>query len=119
MEAELDRAATIRLGLRPNCGRIRLAAAALTLFVVLELRQPVPMLDLSLFEKRRLSGANTAMLLVGLAMLGTLFYVSLYMQNMLGYPPVETGAAFLPLMALFSLVAPQAGKLSTLSAHAP
>jgi MFS family permease len=52
------------------------------------------------------------MLFVGLAMLSTFFYVSLYMQNVLRYSPLETGAAFLPLTLLFILVAPRAGKLS-------
>jgi hypothetical protein len=40
------------------------------------------------------------MFFIGLTMLGTLFYVSLYMHNVLGYPPVEAGAAFLPLTLL-------------------
>ena len=60
------------------------------------------MLDLSLFRNRTFSGANTAMFFIGLAMLGTFFYVSLYMQNVLGYSPVEAGAAFLPLTLLLS-----------------
>src|SRR5215218_2486064 len=85
---------------------------ALTAFIALELRQRAPMLDLSLFRDRTFAGANTAMLLVGLAMLSTFFYVSLYMQHVLRYSPVETGAAFLPLTVLFILVAPRAGKLS-------
>jgi EmrB/QacA subfamily drug resistance transporter len=93
-------------------GAFLVGAAALSAFVGLELRQRVPMLDLSLFKDRTFSGANTAMFFVGLAMLGTFFYVSLYMQNVLGYSPVETGAAFLPLTVLFCLVAPRAGKLS-------
>ncbi len=50
------------------------------------------MLDLNLFRNRTFSGANTAMLFVGLAMFGTFFYVSLYMQNVLGYSPVQAGA---------------------------
>ena len=45
----------------------------------------------SLFRNRTFSGANTAMLFVGLAMFGTFFYVSLYMQNVLGYSPVAGG----------------------------
>jgi EmrB/QacA subfamily drug resistance transporter len=88
------------------------AAAALTAFITLELRQHAPMLDLSLFRNQTFSGANTAMFFIGLAMLGTFFYVSLYMQNVLGYSPVEAGAAFLPLTLLLSLAAPRAGKLS-------
>ena len=72
-------------------GSFAVAAVAIVVFVLLELRQRVPMLDLSLFRNRTFSGANTAMLFVGLAMFGTFFYVSLYMQNVLEYSPVQTG----------------------------
>jgi EmrB/QacA subfamily drug resistance transporter len=89
-----------------------IAAAALVAFVFLERQQRLPMLDLSLFRNRTFSGANTAMLFVGLAMFGTFFYLSLYMQNVLHYSPVETGASFLPLTCLVILIAPRAGKLS-------
>jgi MFS family permease len=47
-----------------------------------------------------------------LAMFGTFFYVSLYMQNVLGYSPVQSGASFLPMTCLIILIAPRAGKLS-------
>jgi EmrB/QacA subfamily drug resistance transporter len=89
-----------------------IAAIALVSFAVLESRQRLPMLDLSLFRNRTFSGANTAMLFVGLAMFGTFFYVSLYMQNVLGYSPVEAGASFLPMTCLIIVLAPRAGKLS-------
>jgi len=52
------------------------------------------------------------MLLVGLAMFGIFFYVSLYVQQVLGYSPIEAGAAFLPWTVLIILLAPVAGKLS-------
>ena len=70
------------------------------------------MLDLSLFRNRTFGGANAAMLFVGLAMFGTFFYVSLYMQNVLGYSPVEAGASFLPMTILIILIAPRAGALT-------
>jgi EmrB/QacA subfamily drug resistance transporter len=89
-----------------------IAAVSLVVFVFLERQQRLPMLDLSLFRNRTFSGANTAMLFVGLAMFGTFFYVSLYMQNVLRYSPVETGASFLPMTCLIILIAPRAGKLS-------
>src|SRR5579885_1970426 len=88
------------------------AVAALVVFALLEVHQRVPMLDLTLFRNRTFSGANTAMLLVGLAMFGTFFYVSLYTQNVLGWSPVQAGAAFLPTTLLVMVVAPQAGRLS-------
>ena len=56
--------------------------------MLLELHQRLPMLDLSLFRNRTFAGANTVMLLVGLAMFGVFFYVSLYMQHVLGYSPI-------------------------------
>ncbi len=88
------------------------AAIALALFVSLELRQRVPMLDLSLFRSGTFAGANAVVLLVALAMFGVFFFVSLYMQNVLGYSPVKAGAAFLPMTVLIILLAPIAGKLS-------
>ena len=50
------------------------------------------------------------MLLVSLAMFGVFFFVSLYVQNILGYSPTKAGAAFLPMTILIILVAPIAGK---------
>jgi MFS family permease len=52
------------------------------------------------------------MLLVALAMFGVFFFVSLYMQNILGFSPVQTGAAFLPMTVLIILIAPIAGRTS-------
>ena len=51
-------------------------------------------------------------LLVALAMFGVFFFISLYMQNVLGYCAVQAGAAFLPMTLLIILVAPIAGRLS-------
>jgi EmrB/QacA subfamily drug resistance transporter len=88
------------------------AAVALGLFVVLELRQRLPMLDLSLFRDPTFSGANLAMALVGLAMFGVFFYNSLFVQNVLGYSALQTGATFLVMTVLIILVAPVAGRFS-------
>ena len=88
------------------------AAVALALFVLLELRQRVPMLDLSLFRSGTFAGANLVVLLVALAMFGVFFFVSLYMQNILGFSAVEAGAAFLPMTVLIILLAPLAGRTS-------
>ena len=79
---------------------------------MIERRRRAPMLDLSLFRSGTYAGANIAMLLVALAMFGVFFFVSLYMQNVLGYSAVQAGAAFLPMTILIILVAPVAGKLS-------
>jgi len=93
-------------------GAFVVAAVSLTAFILLERHRPAPMLDLTLFRNRTYVGANLAMLLVSLAMFGVFFFVSLYMQNILGYSAVETGAAFLPMTILVIVVAPLAGRAS-------
>jgi EmrB/QacA subfamily drug resistance transporter len=93
-------------------GAFAVAAVALVAFVLLELHQRLPMLELGLFRNRVFAGANTVMLLVGLAMFGVFFYVSLYVQQVLGYSPTQAGASFLPWTILIILLAPIAGKLS-------
>ena len=77
------------------------------------------MLDLVALPQPHVRAARTrAMLFVGLAMFGTFFYVSLYMQNVLGYSPVQAGASFLPMTILIILIAPRAGALTDRSARA-
>jgi EmrB/QacA subfamily drug resistance transporter len=93
-------------------GLFAVAAIGLVGFVLLELRQRLPMLDLSLFRNPTFAGANVVMFLVALAMFGIFFFVSLYMQNVLGYSPTQAGAAFLPMTILIVLLAPMAGRLS-------
>ncbi len=89
-----------------------LAALGLATFVLLEHRQRVPMLDLSLFKNSTFAGANVTMLLVALAMFGVFFFNSLYLGQVLGYSPIQTGATFLPLTVLIVFVAPLAGRFS-------
>jgi predicted MFS family arabinose efflux permease len=94
---------------------LSLFAAAIVLlatFVIVEHRQRLPMLDLSLFKSGTFTGANTVAMLVSLGMFGVFFFVSLYVQNILGYSAIQAGAIFLPMTILIIIVAPIAGKLS-------
>src|SRR3954453_23847638 len=93
-------------------GAFVVAIVMLAAFVLIERHGREPMLDLSLFRNLTYTGANIVMLLVALAMFGVFFFVSLYMQNILGYSAVQTGAAFLPMTLLIVLVAPVTGRLS-------
>ena len=93
-------------------GLFGVAAAGTLAFVLLELHQRAPMIDFSLFRSRTFAGANVVALLVGLAMFGVFFFMSLYMQNVLGYSPVRAGASFLPMTVLIIIVAPIAGRMS-------
>jgi EmrB/QacA subfamily drug resistance transporter len=93
-------------------GSFVVAAASLVVFLLLESRQNAPMLPLGLFRNRTYTGANTVILLVALSMFGVFFFVSLYMQNILGYSAVQAGAAFLPMTLLIILIAPIAGRMT-------
>jgi EmrB/QacA subfamily drug resistance transporter len=88
------------------------AVVLLVAFVLLERHQRLPMLDLSLFKSGTFTGANLVVLLTALSMFGVFFFVSLYMQNILGYSAVQAGAAFLPMTLLIVVVAPIAGRLT-------
>jgi EmrB/QacA subfamily drug resistance transporter len=93
-------------------GLFAAAAMLLVAFVLVERHQRLPMLDLSLFKNGAFAGANIVALLVSLGMFGVFFFVSLYIQNVLGYTPTQAGAMFLPMTLLIILVAPFAGKQS-------
>jgi EmrB/QacA subfamily drug resistance transporter len=93
-------------------GAFAVAVVGLVSFVVIERRRRDPMLPLDLFRNPTYTGANLVTLLVALAMFGVFFFVSLYMQNILGYSAVQAGAAFLPMTVLIILVAPIAGRTS-------
>ena len=93
-------------------GAFAIAAAGLLAFLLLERHQRAPMLDLTLFRNRTYVGANLVVLLVALAMFGVFFFLSLYMQNVLGFTAVQAGAAFLPMTILVIVVAPIAGRVS-------
>ncbi|HZS31305.1 MAG TPA: MFS transporter [Gaiellaceae bacterium] len=88
------------------------AAVLLVAFVVLEARQRLPMLDLSLFRIGAFAGANVVAMLVSLAMFGVFFFVSIYVQKILGYSPTKAGAIFLPMTLLIIVIAPLAGRFS-------
>jgi EmrB/QacA subfamily drug resistance transporter len=93
-------------------GLFAVAIVAFAIFVLLELRQRNPMLDLSLFRNNTFTGSNLTMALVALSMFGVFFYVSLFVQGVLGYSPVKAGASFLPMTLCIIFFAPVAGKLS-------
>jgi EmrB/QacA subfamily drug resistance transporter len=58
-----------------------------------------PLMPLRIFRSRLLSGANAVVFLLGCAMFAMWYFVSLYLQQVLGYSPLEAGLAFLPMTA--------------------
>jgi EmrB/QacA subfamily drug resistance transporter len=74
------------------------AAVLLAGFAVIELRlASAPLMRFSLFRSRSVSGANLVMFLVGAAFFSMWYFLSLYLQNVLGFSALKTGLAFLPM----------------------
>jgi EmrB/QacA subfamily drug resistance transporter len=99
-----------------SSGRIVLsfiaAGALLVLFVVLEARQRLPMLDLSLFRNRTFTAANVDGLLMWIGFFTYILYFSIFLQTVLGYSAVQAGATFLVSSVAILLVAPASGGIA-------
>ncbi|HYJ20468.1 MAG TPA: MFS transporter [Solirubrobacterales bacterium] len=93
-------------------GLLAVAVLGLGAFVAIEQRVKVPMVDFSLLSDRNFLGSVVVALIVSFAMLGVFFFLALYMQNILGYSPLEAGVRFLPSTLMIVGVAPVAGRLS-------
>src|SRR4051794_29338078 len=80
------------------------AALLLALFIVIERRQDRPMLDLSLFRRPAFIGVSIGTVAIGAGMFAMFLYLSLYLQDVLGYSPLAAGLRFLPISALVFFV---------------
>jgi EmrB/QacA subfamily drug resistance transporter len=90
---------------------LAIGAALLGLFLLIERRSVAPLVRLSIFRVRTLAVADTVLLLVASGMFGMFFFVSLYVQEILGYSPLRAGLAFLPVTAGIALGAGVAQQL--------
>ena len=84
-------------------GGFILALLAAGAFIVVESRVAAPMLPLSLFSKRTFNAAVLFGICVNLTYYGMVFVLSLYLQRVRGYTPLQAGLAFLPLTGGFLL----------------
>jgi EmrB/QacA subfamily drug resistance transporter len=89
-----------------------IGVAAGVAFVVREHRAPDPMLPPHLFRDRQFTGANLATLFVYGALGGSMLFLVLQLQNVLGYDATASGAALLPSILLITLLSPRAGELA-------
>lgn len=88
------------------------AVALLAAFVAIEARSTHPMLDLSLFRKPAFNGVSAVAFGLSGGMFAMFLYLTIYMQGVLGFSPLETGLRFLPLTVLSFIASPIAGSLS-------
>jgi len=93
-------------------GLFALSIAGLVAFAQIERRVKVPMVDFSFFGSRTFLGTNIVAFIITFSMLGMFFFLTLYMQNILDYSPLEAGVRFLPTTLMVIIVAPIAGRLT-------
>jgi EmrB/QacA subfamily drug resistance transporter len=87
------------------------AGALLAAFVAKEATGKNPLLPLDIFRVRGLAAADVTQLIAFAGFLAIFFFLTLYMQNVLGYSPIKTGAAYLPLCFAIGVSAGITGKL--------
>jgi EmrB/QacA subfamily drug resistance transporter len=95
------------------------ALALLAAFVVIELRSKDPLVPFSIFKLRTLTGSNIVALLVAAALFAMFFFVSLYMQQVLGYSALKAGLSYLPLAVGIIISAGVASQLVTKMGYKP
>lgn len=99
-----------------------IAPVLLVAFVVWELRARSPMLDVKVFADARFTAASMALTLTSFALAGTMFFLTQYLQLVLGYTPLSAGLCFIPLVlgllamaSISPVVARRAGARATIS----
>ncbi len=88
------------------------AALLLAAFLVVEQRQARPMFDLTLLRVPSFAGVSLLTVALSASMFAMFLYLTLYIQNVLGYGPLQAGLRFLPVSLLAFFVAPLAGRLT-------
>ncbi len=88
-----------------------LSLALLVLFIINEQKAKHPLVPLSIFRIRNVTGGNLMMLPILAGALGMFFFTSLYVQNILHFSPVATGLSFLPVPVIIGIISLQAPRL--------
>ena len=87
--------------------------ACFVLFLLHEARTRQPMLDLGLFRIRNFAFANLTTLAVYAGLIGGLFFVGLYLQQVVGFTPLEAGLATTPVSVLMFFLSPRFGRFAS------
>ena len=88
------------------------AVVALGVFIATQSRDGATMIDLALFRRPAFVGAQVTAFAIASSMFAMFLYLTLYLQNILGLSPLETGVRFLPLSLVSFFAAPLAGRLT-------
>jgi EmrB/QacA subfamily drug resistance transporter len=90
----LSRAPEHGWGAASTLALLAASVAAIAAFVAIELRSPWPLLPMRMFRNRTLTSANATMAIIGAVMFSEFFILTLYLQDVLHYSAVQSGAAF-------------------------
>ena len=101
----LVRATAVGWGSVQTIGVLAAAAALLIAFVVIERRSEAPLVPFAFFRNLNVSAANATMFATGAAIIGLFYFLSLYLQKVLGYSAIKAGTSQLPLAAGIILAA--------------
>ena len=93
--------------------------ALLVLFLFIERRAPRPLVPLGIFRSRTLTAANLVVFLLGCSVFAMWYFVSLYLQQVLGFTPIETGLSFLPMTGAIIVASTFAARLSARAGPGP
>ncbi|MGH2961018.1 MAG: MFS transporter [Solirubrobacterales bacterium] len=100
-------------GSAQTIGLLAVAAALIAAFVAVERRSDSPLVPFGIFRLRTLTGANVIGVLTGASLLSMFFFISLYMQQVLGYSAIKAGLSYLPLALTIIITAGVASQLVT------
>jgi EmrB/QacA subfamily drug resistance transporter len=92
---------------------LALSVVLIGAFVATELRSTAPLIPFRIFRLRTLTGANVVGILLGASLFSMFFFISLYMQQVLGYSPIHAGLSYLPLAITIIIAAGLGGELVT------
>jgi EmrB/QacA subfamily drug resistance transporter len=100
-------------GSTQTLGLLAVSAALIAAFIAIELRSQAPLVPFRIFRLRTLTGANIVGLLVGGSLFAMFFFITLYMQQVLGYSPIKAGLSYLPLAVMIIVASGVASQLVT------
>ena len=106
-------------GSAQTIGLLALSAVLHVVFVAVELRSEAPLVPFRIFRLRTLTGANVVGLLVGASLFSMFFFISLYMQQVLGFSAIKAGFSYLPLALTIIASAGIASQLVTRLGYKP
>ncbi len=93
-------------------GLLAIGVVTTPIFLFVESRVSAPIIDFNFFRSRNFIGANTVATIISFAMMGSFFFLAIYLQDLLQFSPLATGVRFLPTTIVIVIAAPIAGRVA-------